>query len=122
SGQICMALKRLYVHRSRYDEVVEGLSAVADRQVVGDGLLPDTTMGPVNNQKQLKVVTDMLAQARNHGATVRECGQVPDEDLYRNGYFQKPALVLDPDPQLDVVREEQFGPILPIIPFDDLDQ
>ena len=84
SGQICMALKRLYVHRSRYDEVIEGLSAVCNRMVVGDGLLPDTNMGPVNNAKQLKTVTDMIGQARASGAEVRECGQVPDEALYRN--------------------------------------
>ena len=118
SGQICMALKRLYVHRSRYDEVIEGLSAVCNRMVVGDGLLPDTNMGPVNNAKQLKTVTDMIGQARASGAEVRECGQVPDEALYRNGYFQKPALVFNPDQSLDIVAEEQFGPALPIMPFD----
>ena len=75
SGQICMALKRLYVHRSRYDEVVEGLSAVCNRMVVGDGLLPETNMGPVNNAKQLKTVTDMIGQARASGAEVREAAR-----------------------------------------------
>ena len=113
-----MALKRLYVHRSRYDEVIEGLSAVGNRMVVGDGLLPDTNMGPVNNAKQLKTITGMIGQARASGAEVRECGQVPDEALYRNGYFQKPALVFNPDQSLDIVAEEQFGPALPIMPFD----
>src|SRR5690606_7560478 len=53
TGQICMALKRLYVHRSRYDEVVAGLIAECNRQIVGDGLLPETTMGPMNDKKQL---------------------------------------------------------------------
>ena len=74
--------------------------------------------GPVNNAKQLKTVTDMIGQARASGAEVRECGQVPDEALYRNGYFQKPALVFNPDQSLDIVAEEQFGPALPIMPFD----
>jgi len=119
SGQICMALKRLYVHKSRYDEVVDGLSRIVARQVVGDGLLPETTFGPVNNARQLKVVTDMLEQARAAGADVREFGAVPDEQLYRNGYFQKPALVLDPDAALDIVRKEQFGPALPIMRIND---
>ena len=118
SGQICMALKRLYVHRSRYDDVIDGLRSVCNRMVVGDGLLPETNMGPVNNAKQLKTVTDMIAQARASGAEVRECGQVPDEALYRNGYFQKPALIFNPDQRLDIVEEEQFGPALPIMPFD----
>ncbi len=119
TGQICMALKRLYVHKSRYDEVVDGLSQIAAKQVVGDGLLPETTMGPLNNAKQLKVVTSMIAQARAAGADLKEFGVVPDEELYRAGYFQKPTLVFDPDSSLDVVRHEQFGPILPIIRIED---
>ena len=118
SGQICMALKRLYVHRSRYDEVIDGLTAICNRMVVGDGLLPETNMGPVNNAKQLKTVTEMIGQARSAGAEIRECGQVPDEALYRKGYFQRPALVFNPDQSLDIVAEEQFGPALPIMPFD----
>jgi len=116
SGQICMALKRMYVHESRYDEVVDGFRAACERAVVGDGLIPETTMGPVNNAKQLKVVTDMIAEARAKDADVIECGQVPDEALYTGGgYFQKPALVLDADPSLSVVKDEQFGPALPIM-------
>lgn len=118
SGQVCMALKRLYVHRSRYDEVIEGLEAVCNRMVVGDGLLPDTNMGPVNNAKQLQTITSMIEQARSAGAEVRECGQVPDEELYQKGYFQRPALVINPDHTLDIVAEEQFGPALPVMPFD----
>ncbi len=122
SGQICMALKRLYVERSRYDEVVEGLTATCNKMVIGDGLLEETNMGPVNNAKQLGVVRGMLEQARGAGFEVRECGQVPDKELYKKGYFQKPALVFNPDPDLDIVKEEQFGPALPIIPFDNEDE
>jgi len=118
TGQICFALKRLYVHRSRFDEVVAGLRAVVDAQVVGDGLRPETTMGPMNNAKQLKVVTDMIAEARAKGQDVVALGQVPDPDLYAQGYFQRPTLVINADPGLSVVREEQFGPVLPILPFD----
>jgi acyl-CoA reductase-like NAD-dependent aldehyde dehydrogenase len=122
TGQICFALKRLYVHRSRFDDVVDGLRTVADAQVVGDGLLPETTMGPMNNAKQLKVVTDMIAEARARGQDVIELGQVPDPGLYAQGYFQRPTLVINADPSLSVVRAEQFGPVLPILPFDTEDQ
>lgn len=117
TGQICMALKRLYIHESRYDEVVDGLTAVCERAVVGDGLLPETTMGPLNNHKQYITVTEMLDEARAAYADVRELGQVPDKKLYKDGYFQKPTLVLDADLSLSVVREEQFGPVLPIMKF-----
>ena len=117
SGQICMALKRLYVHESRFAEVVDGLTEMANQQVVGDGLLEETTMGPINNKKQFNTVTALIKNAKEAGADVRELGQVPDEQLYANGYFQKPTLVVDPDHGLEVVREEQFGPVLPIMPF-----
>ena len=118
SGQICMAMKRLYVHASRYNEVVDGFRAACDRAIVGDGLLPETTMGPVNNASQLRVVTDMITEARAKGADVVECGVVPDEELYNGGgYFQRPTLVLDADHELSVVENEQFGPVLPIMKF-----
>lgn len=122
TGQICYALKRLYVHRSRFDEVAEGLRAVVDAQVIGDGLLPETTMGPMNNAKQLKVVTDMIAEARSKRQDLHELGQIPDQALYQAGHFQRPVLVFNADPSLSVVKEEQFGPILPLIPFDTEDQ
>lgn len=123
TGQICFALKRLYVHRSRFEEVVEGLKAVLNNQVIGDGLLPETNMGPLNNSKQLKVVTDMIAEARAAKQDVHELGQVPDESLYNGGgYFQKPTLVLNADPTLSVVTEEQFGPVLPVIGFNTEDE
>lgn len=118
TGQICYALKRLYVHKARYAEVVDGLRAAVDAQVIGDGLLPETTMGPMNNAKQLKVVTDMIAQARAAGQDLLELGQVPDRDLYKTGHFQRPVLVLNADRSLSVVRDEQFGPILPIVPYE----
>ncbi len=122
SGQICMAVKRLYVHRSRYDEVVAGLTQVCNRMVVGDGLLDETNMGPVNNAKQHGTITGMIEQAKAAGADVHELGQIPDEELYANGFFQRPTLIFDPDPGLDIVKEEQFGPALPILPFDTEDE
>jgi len=118
TGQICMALKRIYVHRSRYDELVAGLTAVAEKQVIGDGLLAETTMGPINNPRQYETVMGMINEAKEAGADVRELGVVPDQELYEKGYFQKPTLVLNPDPSLRIVCEEQFGPVVPIIPFD----
>lgn len=118
TGQICMALKRLYIHESRYDEVVEGLTAACNRAVVGDGLVDGVTMGPLNNAGQLGVVRNMMQEARAASADIHELGQLNDEDLYHGGgYFQRPTLVLDADPDLLVVKEEQFGPILPLMKF-----
>ena len=122
TGQVCMALKRLYVHRSRYEELLDGFTAVASNHVIGNGLEPNVTMGPLNNKKQLEVVKEFVAEARESGATVKEVGKVDDADMFAAGYFHRPTIVADPDPGLKVVREEQFGPVIPIIPFEDEDE
>jgi len=118
SGQICMAVKRIYVQRARYDEFVEKYSSAVDKIVVGDGTDPSVTMGPMNNERQLRVVQDLIEDSRACGATVHELGQITDEDLYSRGYFQRPTVVTHCDPNSRIVQEEQFGPIVPILPFD----
>jgi acyl-CoA reductase-like NAD-dependent aldehyde dehydrogenase len=117
TGQICMAAKRLYVHRARYDEVVEGLSAILATTRLGHGLDEGVTMGPLHSRKQLEYVHELVAQARETGAEVREFGELPAE--YPGGNFLRPSLVLDPRDDVRVVVEEQFGPTVPILPFDD---
>jgi acyl-CoA reductase-like NAD-dependent aldehyde dehydrogenase len=113
-----MAMKRLYVHRSHYDAVVEGLSGAVGGQKLGPGLNPDATMGPLNSERQREYVGELLEDARS-GAEVRELGEAVDEAAIARGRFMRPSLVLDPRPDARVVTEEQFGPTLPIIAFDD---
>jgi acyl-CoA reductase-like NAD-dependent aldehyde dehydrogenase len=121
TGQICMAVKRLYVHRSRYDEVVEGLSALLADTRLGHGLDEGVTMGPLHTSRQKAYVQELTAQARAAGAEVREYGEaIHGADLSR-GHFLRPSLVLAPPDDARVVVEEQFGPTLPILPFDDED-
>jgi acyl-CoA reductase-like NAD-dependent aldehyde dehydrogenase len=117
SGQICMAAKRFYVHESRFDEVVDGFSAFTSRQVIGDGTQPEVTMGPVNNVEQFDIVTGLIDEAKAAGADVRELGSVHDESDFEAGYFIKPTLVIDPEPVLHIVTDEQFGPAVPIMKF-----
>jgi acyl-CoA reductase-like NAD-dependent aldehyde dehydrogenase len=114
TGQVCMAMKRLYVHRSRYDEVVDGLSRELEATRLGSGLDPETTMGPLHTARQRDFVAGLVEEARARGAEVREFGEGAE-----GGQFLKPALVLDPPADAGIVTEEQFGPALPIIPFDD---
>jgi acyl-CoA reductase-like NAD-dependent aldehyde dehydrogenase len=107
------------VHRTRYDEVVSGLTKIAERQVVGDGLLPEVTMGPLNNHEQFTIVKNIIAEAKTSGSEVRECGTIHSPEEFKQGYFIRPTLVLNPDHRLKIVAEEQFGPAIPIIPFKD---
>lgn len=117
TGQICMNAKRVFVHRSRLDEVVTGLSSRLERAVIGYGLDEGTTMGPLHSPVQKAFVAEIIQEAKDAGADVREYGTLPEGDL-AGGNFLRPAIVVDPDPQLRVVTQEQFGPVIPILPFD----
>ncbi|GAA4414853.1 aldehyde dehydrogenase family protein [Georgenia halophila] len=116
TGQICMNAKRIYVQRQRYDEVVQGLAARLEKTVLGHALEDGTTMGPLHAASQKQFVQDLVSEARDSGAEVREFGELPAR--YPDGNFLRPSLVLDPSPDLRVVTEEQFGPTVPIIPFE----
>jgi acyl-CoA reductase-like NAD-dependent aldehyde dehydrogenase len=117
TGQVCMAIKRLYVPRSRFDEVVSGLESVLARTVVGSGLGQGVTMGPLHTERQRDFVMELVSEARTAGVEVREAGTFAcDPD---SGHFLLPSLVLDPGRDLRIVTEEQFGPTLPVIPYDD---
>lgn len=117
TGQICMNAKRVFVHRSRLDELLAGLAARLERASLGYGLDDGTTMGPLHQPAQKAFVDEIVQEAKDAGADVREYGSLPEGDL-AGGNFVRPAIVVDPDPQLRVVTQEQFGPVIPVIPFD----
>jgi acyl-CoA reductase-like NAD-dependent aldehyde dehydrogenase len=117
TGQVCMAIKRLYVPRSRYDEVVSGLQTVLGDTRVGYGLENGVTMGPLHTRRQRDYVLELLDEARCASTEVLELGEIVDPDPGRGNYML-PALVLDPAKDLRIVTEEQFGPALPVIPYD----
>jgi acyl-CoA reductase-like NAD-dependent aldehyde dehydrogenase len=121
TGQICMNAKRVYVHPSRLDEVVTGLSARLEKTVIGYGLDEGTTMGPLHQPAQKAFVEEIIAEAKDAGADVREFGELPGGDL-AGGNFLRPAIVVDPPLGLRVVTQEQFGPVIPLIPFDTEDE
>jgi len=117
TGQVCMALKRLYVPRALYDQAVDGLRGFIEAQKIGAGLNPDVTMGPLNMRRQRDYVEELLAESRSRGTEVVDGGEYVDVDP-GEGNFMRPALVLNPSADERVVTEEQFGPALPIIPYD----
>lgn len=117
TGQICMNAKRVFVHSSRKDELVEGLKARLEKTQLGYGLDEGTTMGPLHSPDQKKFVDTLIAEAKKAGAEVLEYGELPGGDM-KGGNFVRPAIVVDADPSLRVVTEEQFGPVIPIIAFD----
>lgn len=112
-----MAIKRIYAHESVYDERCEALVEQANAAVVGNGLDPATQLGPIQNRMQFDKVVNVLEETRQSGARILCGGEVPDEP----GYFFPPTLVTDIAEDSRLVRDEQFGPIVPILKFSDLD-
>ena len=121
SGQVCMAIKRLYVHRDRLDATVDALAARLAREVVGDGLAPEVTMGPVHTAGARDRVERFVAEAEDAGAAVLRPGRLRSEDESSGGYFVSPALAVAPPGECAIVREEQFAPALPLLPYDDVE-
>src|SRR6266446_1533735 len=117
SGQICIAIKRLYVHERAYRPLVDALAALARQVKVGDGLEGGTELGPINNRPQFERVQELVDDARRAGGTI-EAGGAP---LSRPGYFCPPTLVTGVGEGVRLVDEEQFGTALPVIPYRDLD-
>ncbi|WP_067217692.1 aldehyde dehydrogenase family protein [Marinomonas gallaica] len=117
-GQTCACLKRLYVHRSKYEALSDALTKIAAAQVVGNGMDEGVTFGPVQNEKQFNSVNAMIEEAKAAGAEVIQ----PSLPAGLNGYFIAPTLIKDPKHDMSVVCEEQFGPVLPIIPYDNLEE
>ncbi len=116
-GQACIGVKRLYVHADLYDDVVDGLVARAERTRVGSGLDPHSEMGPVNNRAQLDRIIELTEDAARHGARILSGGRRLD----RSGYFIPPTIVTGVEEGVRLVDEEQFGPVLPVMPFRDVD-
>jgi acyl-CoA reductase-like NAD-dependent aldehyde dehydrogenase len=112
SGQVCIAMKRLYVHDSIYDEMCDELARLADAAVIGDGLEQGAQYGPLQNKAQYDKVLALIEEARTQGAIIAG-GVAPD----RVGYFIRPTIVRDITDGTRLVDEEQFGPVLPVIKF-----
>jgi acyl-CoA reductase-like NAD-dependent aldehyde dehydrogenase len=118
NGQTCACLKRLYVHESIYEELCAELAKLAQGAIVGDGLNPATELGPVQNKSQLRYLEELAEDARAHGGSVL-CGGLASNGA---GYFFAPTIVADVTDGIRLVDEEQFGPVLPVIKYSDVDE
>jgi acyl-CoA reductase-like NAD-dependent aldehyde dehydrogenase len=122
SGQVCMASKRIYVHRSRYDEFVAAFVAAAERVLrTGDPLDDGVTMGPVIDARSRERVDALIASAVQAGGTATPLGTV-DETVFAEGYFVRPTLVTGIEDAHPLVCDEQFGPVVPVSAFDTDDE
>jgi phenylacetaldehyde dehydrogenase len=117
-GQCCVAGSRLYVQRGRFDEVVDGVAQIAKSIKLGPGLEQDTQMGPLVSDEQLRRVTGYVDSGIAEGATALSGGGRHGD----RGYFVEPTVLTNTHPEMTVVREEIFGPVVVASPFSDLDE
>jgi acyl-CoA reductase-like NAD-dependent aldehyde dehydrogenase len=119
SGQICTAPTRVYAQRAVYDRVVAGLTQYAKALKVGDPTAPDTVVGPVISAAQRDRIESFVSTGRQEGATLLAGGERPDLDT---GFYVAPTLFADCRNDMTIVREEIFGPVVAVVPFDTEDE
>jgi aldehyde dehydrogenase (NAD+) len=121
SGQICIAGSRLFVERVIYEKMLELLSAFAKKLRIGDGADPQTEIGPLVSEKQLRRVEGFLQSGRSEGARVIVGGRRPSEAALSSGHFVEPTVFANVNDDMQIAREEIFGPVISALPFDSLE-
>lgn len=119
SGQVCVAGSRLYAHRSIFDQVIEGVAATTPFWAPRASLDPEAHMGPLVSKEQFDRVMGYIEAGKRDGASVAVGGDAAASD---GGYYVNPTVLVDVNPQMSVVREEIFGPVVVAQRFDDLDE
>jgi acyl-CoA reductase-like NAD-dependent aldehyde dehydrogenase len=117
SAQFCVAAKRLYIHEDIYDELSAALVNYAKSVTVGDGSKQGTDLGPIQNRMQFDKLKDLITEAKADGCRFLLGGDIPD----RTGFFVPVTIIDNPPEDSRVVVEEAFGPVLPLLKFNDLD-
>jgi succinate-semialdehyde dehydrogenase len=117
-GQVCISPQRFLVHRKVSDEFLERVVPRVKSLRLGDGLDPQTQVGPLINARQRDRVDTMVADARRQGVEVLAGGS----RLERKGYFYEPTVLAQVQPSMPVYADEIFGPVMPVVPFDELEQ
>jgi acyl-CoA reductase-like NAD-dependent aldehyde dehydrogenase len=122
TGQICFAVKRVYVQEKMVDKFFNTMCEFVDQYKIGHGLDERATFGPLNNENQYNKVLAFIENTKKSGATVRELGSKLDPSGWDNGYYILPHIVKDADNDSQIVSCEQFGPIIPIISYKTVEQ
>lgn len=121
SGQVCLAIKRLYIHRDVYEPLKQALAAYAGTVRMGPGTEAGVRLGPVQNRPQYDRILSLLDDSRAQGHTFAIGGLPQGEGQGRPGYFVPLTLVDNPPEDSRIVQEEQFGPVLPLLRFDGIE-
>ena len=118
NGQVCVAPQRFYVQKGIYNEFAKALSGYVSQLKVGSGFEDGVNVGPLITEKQRDSVMELLEKSKTENANILTGGHVPGN--MNKGYFIQPAVVSNLDQTSTLARNEIFGPVLPLFPFEDL--
>lgn len=123
TGQVCVAIKRVFVHESRYEEMVDAMREQAEngKTKMNDGMLEKTSFGPINNKMQLSRVEELVEDAKKSGARVVAGGKRFSPNG-KDGFFYEPTVLADVQEGMRIVDEEQFGPVIPLLKYNDVEE
>jgi lactaldehyde dehydrogenase/glycolaldehyde dehydrogenase len=121
-GQVCTCNERTYVHRRVYDQFVERYVAAAGKLRLGDPMRTDIDLGPKVNLAELEKLERMVARAQEQGAQVALGGKRPDGAEFQRGFWYAPTVLTNVRNDMDIMQQEIFGPISPIMAFDDFEE
>jgi acyl-CoA reductase-like NAD-dependent aldehyde dehydrogenase len=121
TGQVCMAIKRIYVPESKSKQFVDAFTRMVDRYIVGDGLEPAVTMGPMHTRKGRDDALAPIEDCEKRGAKVNRFGSIHNKATFDRGYFVRPTVVTEIEDDAPLMKEEQFCPAIPITTYRDLD-
>jgi aldehyde dehydrogenase (NAD+) len=119
AGQVCIAAKRIYIHQDIYDELSQAIADYAKMIKVGDGAEQGTAVGPIQNKQQYKRVLELIQDAKDKGYKFLLGG---DSDPSGSGYFVPLTIIDNPPEDARIVAEEQFGPVMPLMKFEKIDE
>ncbi len=121
-GQVCICNERTYVQREVYEPFMAALKKAAEKIVVGDPMQQGTTIGPKVSQAEKRHVEELLEITRKEGGTVFWQGKAPSDEQFKHGYWVAPAIICDLPDSATILKEEIFGPVLPVAIFDTVDE
>src|SRR5262249_51020297 len=116
-----LAIKRIYAHESIYEELCSELAKLAEQAIVGDGMDASTQFGPIQNKMQYEKVKEFIADGHARGKVIAGGKSVDRDPANKEGYFIAPTIVRDIPDDARLVREEQFGPVVPVLRYSDID-
>jgi acyl-CoA reductase-like NAD-dependent aldehyde dehydrogenase len=120
AGQVCTSIERVYAEQDVYPPLLERVQALTEKLVVGPGLEPESEVTPMIRPVEREKVHQQVLSAQSSGARVLTGGRIPPDRP--RGYFYEPTLLTGATEEMEVMREETFGPVLPVVPVEDFDE